>query len=252
MNKSTLSLNAKKIIFTVLFSVVSFVSFAQLHMSANIQTNHLWRGGEVADGIVVTYDLDYVPFGENFSVGFWGGTNVLGAYKEFNFVAKYNKGGFSAALADTYNFSDYATYNNDKFFDYKSSTTGRFLDAKLAYRFGEKFPLRIGWSTIVFGRDRNADNTKNKFSTYCSLEYPVYNKEMWRVDTKVGGAFALNNSKGEKANFYGEKADLVNVSLIVTRNIDIKGYRVPVSATAMFNPDSNKAYFQLAVQLFSF
>ncbi|MFI3268163.1 MAG: hypothetical protein R3Y51_05545 [Rikenellaceae bacterium] len=252
MNKFTISSSSKKIIVTVLFSLVSFMSYAQFHMSANIQTNRLWRGGEVGDGVVITYDANYVPFGENFSVGVWGGTNLQGSYREFNFIAKYKVGGFTATLADIYNYSDNSSHNHDKFFDYNPSETGRFLDAKLSYQFGEKFPLQVSWSTIVFGRDRNIENTQNIYSTYCSLEYPIYNKDVWKVDAKAGYAFALNNIDGEKANFYGEKADLVNVSIILTRNVDIKGYNIPISATTMFNPDSNKAFFQLSVQLFSF
>lgn len=205
----------------------------------------------MADGIVVTYDVDYLPFGKNFSFGVWGGINAQGTYKEFNYVLKYNNGGFSAILADTYNFSDYATYNHDNFFDYNSSTTGRFLDLRLAYRFGEGFPLRVGWSTILFGRDRNSENTENRFSTYCSLEYPILNRGKWRIDAKLGGAFTLN-SCGESANFYGSTAGIVNIAMVVTRDIEIKEYHLPVSMTAMFNPDSNQAYLQLAVRLFSF
>ena len=32
---------------------------AQLHLKANVQNNHLWRGMEVSDGIVLLTDLSY-------------------------------------------------------------------------------------------------------------------------------------------------------------------------------------------------
>ena len=34
---------------------------AQLHLKANVQNNHLWRGMEVSDGIVLLTDLSYIP-----------------------------------------------------------------------------------------------------------------------------------------------------------------------------------------------
>ena len=33
---------------------------AQLHLKANVQNNHLWRGMEVSDGIVLLTDHDLV------------------------------------------------------------------------------------------------------------------------------------------------------------------------------------------------
>ena len=35
---------------------------AQLHLKANVQNNHLWRGMEVSDGIVLLTDLSYQQY----------------------------------------------------------------------------------------------------------------------------------------------------------------------------------------------
>lgn len=181
---------------------------AQLHLKANVQNNHLWRGMEVSDGIVLLTDLSYTMVNDHVTVGLWGGCNSEGSYKEFNHYLNLKAGGWGLALWDTYNFSPGATYNNKEYWNYSAHTTGRFLDATLSYRFQkEKFPLLLNWSTVVFGRDRNSDNTEQKYSTFVYAEYPVYQKDGWKVDAGVGGAFALNRA-GEDAHFFGTTAGI--------------------------------------------
>ena len=137
---------------------------AQLHLKANVQNNHLWRGMEVSDGIVLLTDLSYTMVNNHVTIGLWGGCNSEGSYKEFNHYLNLKAGGWGLALWDTYNFSPGATYNNKEYWNYSAHTTGRFLDATLSYRFQEeKFPLLLNWSTVVFGRDRNSDNTAEIF-----------------------------------------------------------------------------------------
>lgn len=241
----------KKTLFSIIFSLSVAASYAELNMSANLQTNHLWRGGEVADGLVVTYDASVTPCKSNLTVGVWGATNGQGTYKEFNYYAEYNKGGFTASLWDIYNFSEYATYNNEEFFNYNGASTGRFLDATVAYRFDGAFPIKLSWSTVLFGRDRNSENSANRYSTFCYAEYPIYDKESWRVDAGVGGVFALK-PQGESANFYGDRAGIAHISLAVKHDVVINKYHIPITMTALWNPISNNSYLQLAAQLFSF
>ena len=182
---------------------------AQLHLKANVQNNHLWRGMEVSDGIVLLTDLSYTMVNDHVTVGLWGGCNSEGSYKEFNHYLNLKAGGWGFALWDTYNFSPGATYNNKEYWNYSAHTTDRFLDATLSYRFqDEKFPLLLSWSTVVFGRDRNSDNTEQKYSTFAYAEYPIYQKDGWKVDAGVGGAFALNRA-GEDAHFFGTTAGIV-------------------------------------------
>lgn len=241
-----------KLIFTTL--VATFIclnSYAELGMSARLQSNHLWRGGEVADGIVISSDATLKSLNDHLTLGIWGAMNTQGSYKEFDYFLNYKFRGFSLSLWDTYNFSDYATYNNEEFFNYKPSTTGRFLDATIAYQFNDKFPLLLRWSTILFGRDRDSSNSQNRYSTFCYAEYPIYKRGSWHVETGVGGAFTLN-PQGESANFYGDKAGIVEISMVITNDLEIKGYCIPISFTTMWNPQADRAYMQIAAQLFSF
>lgn len=230
---------------------LSTALYAQLHMSANVQNMHLWRGIEVADGIVITTDLHLSMLDEQLNVGFWGGSNSEGTYKEFNYYANYTYQGFALALSDTYNFSPEATYNNSEFFNYKASETGRFLDATLSYSFAEQqLPLTLSWSTVLFGRDRDSDNSYNRYSTFCNAEYMVYQKEAWQVDAGIGGAFALKGD--DEAHFYGEHAGIVHLTTKVTNTLAIGNYELPLFVCAMWNPMTDQAFLQLGAQLFAF
>jgi hypothetical protein len=223
---------------------------AQLNFKANIQNNHLWRGIEVADGMVFTTNVSLTDSKNHFQVGLWGGTNTQGSYKEFNYYASYMYKGFSLAFWDTYNYSPGAAYNNKEFFNYNARNTGRFLDMIISYRFGEKLPLLLSWSTIVFGRDRNADNTANKYSTFCYAEYPVYQKQQWRADAGIGGAFALNRA-GNSSHFYANTPGIIHVTLKLSRDMNIGKWTIPVFACALWNPLCDRAFLQFGIQLFS-
>lgn len=251
INLGMKSVFTKQIVSITAMLLLTLGSFANPHMDATIATNHLWRGGEVASGVVVTSSLSITDSKKRFQGGFWGGMNTVGEYKEFNNFVSYTYDRLSFALWDTYNFSTFATYNNEEFFNYDPSTTGRFLDATLKYRCGDKFPLLMSWSTILFGRDRNSDNTENRYSTFCYVEYPFYNKNEWSAEGGMGVAFSLNPEQS-RANFYGTESGIVHITLKVTNRVQIKGYTLPISILTMWNPQSDKAYFQLAAQIFSF
>ena len=181
-----------------------------------------------------------------------GWLQLGGSYKEFNHYLNLKAGGWAFALWDTYNFSPGATYNNKEYWNYSAHTTGRFLDATLSYRFQkEKFPLLLSWSTVVFGRDRNSNNTEQKYSSFVYAEYPVYQKDGWKVDAGVGGAFALNRA-GEDANFFGTTAGIVHVSLQAAHDLKLGNYTIPVYAKGMWNPQSNQSYFQIGAEIIHF
>ena len=83
-------------------------TFAQFHLDARLSNNHLWRGIEVADGMVLTSNLSYTFLKGHVCAGFWGGTNTTGQYKEFNNHLSFQVKGLSLAFWDTYNFGTVA------------------------------------------------------------------------------------------------------------------------------------------------
>lgn len=248
-----ISSGVAKYLSTLITSLVLCVTagHAQVHWCANIQNNHLWRGMEVADGAVVMSDLSYTVARGHVTLGLWGGTNTQGTYNEFNHYASLSVKGLSLALWDTYNFSPGATYNNHEYFNYSAHTTGRFLDCTASYRFTGRLPLLLSWSTILFGRDRNVDNTEQKYSTFVYAEYPVWKNDDWKVEAGVGGAFALNRA-GDDTHFYGTTAGIIHLTLAVTRDLHLGSHTLPVYARGMWNPQSSEAYFQIGAEVLHF
>lgn len=235
--------------FLLAASALCMAANAQMHLTVDLQNNHLWRGMEVADGCVALTDLGYTFANNHATIGLWGGCDTRGTYKEFNHYICLRAAGFELSAWDTYNFSPGATYNNRQYFNYSAHETGRFLNCTLNYRFQQpRFPLLLSWSTIMFGRDRSADNTRQKYSTFVYAEYPIYRKDGWTVDAGVGAAFALNKA-GEKQNFYGNTAGIVHTQLMVSHDLRLGSYTIPVHAMGLWNPQSQKAYFQIGAQI---
>ena len=196
----------------------------------------------------------YVFPGGHWEVGFWGGGGFTGSYREFDYYVSFAKNGFRIALWDIFNFSDYVP-SDRRLFDYNGATTLHFIDLSVGYNFGESFPLDVSVATILYGRDRNVIDIqdgvprredKDRFSTYVQLTYPIYDREA-KLNLFVAGAFALN---GSRAHFYGEKPNVVNAGLEVSKTPNLKGYEVPASAMAMWNPEQNYGAVQLALTLF--
>ena len=248
----TMTKNLFKMACAAALSLVSFTANAQkLHFVSELETAHLWRGLEVSKGLTFDNDVFISDNNDHFRFGLWGGMQTDGDYKEFDYYASYTHGGFKLAVWDIYNFSD-GIYANDKayrIFNYNARTTGHFIDAAVSYDFGEKFPLSLSWSTILAGRDRGVLNDKNLYSTFVQASYKVYEDEDFVVTPSVGAAFALSPEDGSHATFYGKSAGVNDVRVNVTYKLKIGRHPMPVTATAMWNPEANKGYFRASIKL---
>lgn len=237
----------------VLTALVSVSVYGQkLHFSGGLQNMHLWRGLQVADGGVLSADMNLGIWNDSFRVGLWGGTDLTGEYKEFDYYLSYSKAGFSVALWDIFNYSPSLTFSKD-IFNYDRFTTGHFIDLSVGYDFGvvTKVPLRLNWATILAGRDLNSAG-HNMYSTFVYGEYSIFRDEHWTVDLGLGGTFAFNREQGDgERNFYG--TDHINqVSLKATYLCKFRNFNLPVFAHAMWNLDSGNGYMQVGVNLFTF
>lgn len=222
----------------------------QPHAEFKLQNMHLCRGLEVTSGLVMITDLTVADANNHFKAGIWGGTIADGSYKEFNPHISYSDKGFTIEVYDLFNFSPGATYDTD-FFNFKNGKNGHLIDLSLTYEFGEKFPLKFNWATLVYGRDRNLNNTKNKYSSYFSVGYMLYKKDDLKIDTHIGYAFALQKG-GDSSSFYGDKAGFVDLSVKASKTIRLGNYEIPVFANVVVNPLSNKGYLLFGMTLFSF
>ena len=224
----------------------------QLHLSGTLQNMHLWRGLQVADGGVLAADMNIGFFDDALKVGLWGGTDLTGDYKEFDYYASYSIDGFTVALWDIFNYSPGLPFSKD-IFNYNKYSTTHFLDLSLAYNFDTtlKVPLRLSWATIFAGRDLNIAGD-NRYSTFVYAEYTLFRNDLWNVDFGVGGTFAFNRESADgSANFYGNDC-LNQISLKTTYNLQIGRFKMPVFAHTMWNPDLKEGYLQVGVNLFAF
>lgn len=227
-----------------------------LDLRLDVANNHLWRGIEVSDGLVMLGSVAVHDKSERFKLGMWSGSNTSGRYKEFNFFGELNLGAFGISLWDIYNFSPGAAYNNREFFNYDARTTGRFLDCNLSYDIGKTsigLPLTLQWSTILFGRDRWADNSSNRYSSYVYAEYALLNSRDWRAELGVGGTFTLTSKHGDSSTFYSDKPGIIHIQLKVEHDIPISSrYTLPVFARAVLNPVMDRAFLQIGARVLSF
>lgn len=151
----------KILIATAVTLLICGASYGQkIHFSGALQNMHLWRGLQVADGGVLSADLNVGFLGDGLKVGLWGGTDFTGDYKEFDYYASYSVAGFTVAVWDIYNYSPDLPYSKD-IFNYNKYSTSHFLDLSVAYNFDTllKVPLRVSWATIFAGRDLNLGAT---------------------------------------------------------------------------------------------
>lgn len=237
----------------VLFSMVigkSLLNAQEVHSALELKNSHLWRGIEVASGLVYTGDIhfDY----KRIYAGFWAGGTADGSYKEFNNYVGYKSKHLSLELWDIYNFSPKATYNNSAFFNYRAGETGRFADFRSYYTISDKVPLQLSWNTVVYGRDRNVNNTHNRYSSFVFGEYPFYKKDNLTIRGRIGYCFALDNTNGERDNFFAKEQGFNEISLVFSKKFTIANYPIPLGIWAMFNPVDNHAFLQFSVQAYSF
>jgi hypothetical protein len=112
-----------------------------------------------------------------------------------------------------------------------------------------KLPLTVSWNTIFLGRDyyinKNGD-AQASYSHYVELDQTLYSGDTYNVHVFVGGGFAF----GQQQNFYGEHPNVVNAGFTMNRDLVLFKYHVPLSATAMFNPEKKYGALQLVANIF--
>jgi len=207
---------------------------------------YLWRGFKVSNSPISNVDLHYTTRDGSLSVGVWGGAGFTGDYKEFDYYISYQKNGFNFSVWDINNFTDFPDAD---VFNYNPRSTSHFIDVTAGYNFGEKLPLSINWSTIVAGRDfhtKSNGDVANNYSNYVVLDYRLWKDGDANLHVFAGGGFAF----GKQEHFYGSKPNIVNAGFTFNKDLKMFNYKMPVAATAMFNPEQKYAALQLVVNVF--
>lgn len=262
----------KKILFFAIISVIGLTGYAQntavpesnsvpsedtepsrLDFNVGLETSHLWRGLVINDGMTATGNIHYT-FDEkkNFTVGIWGGAGFDGKYREINYYVQYQKNNLSIGIWDLFNTTGIA---NPEVFNYNKLTTTHLIDLRTSYRFPEAFPIRLEVDVLLYSglNDRQLDDNnvyKSRYSTYTELSYPVIRNKKVNLNVFLGAAFALDGNKFLYTNKEESSFGIVNTGIKATKNISVFNYKLPVSATAMWNPENKIARVQLDVNLF--
>lgn len=261
----------KKILFFSIISIIGLTGYAQkttiensvivtentepsrLDFNVGLETSHLWRGLVINDGMTATGNIHYTfDQKRNFTVGVWGGAGFDGKYHEINYYVQYQKNNFSIGIWDLFNTTG---IENPKVFNYDKLTTTHIIDLRTSYVFAEKFPLRLEADIVLYSglndREINSDNDyKSRYSTYTELSYPVIRNKKVNLNVFMGAGFALDGksylySKDQESSF-----GIVNTGIKASKDIEILNYKLPVSATAMWNPENKIARVKLDVNLF--
>lgn len=248
----------KKFVMFAVMGLMALTANAQkLNGAFGFETAHLWRGYEVSDGFTLTGNTS-LSLGDKFTVGLWGGRELDGTYKEFDYYAQFSSNGLTVALWDIYNNSDHqarpghTTAEWQNVFNYNKFSTGHILDAQLSYNFAEtcNVPLTLAWNTLVQGRDLDGD--KQQYSTYVRASYTIFENDVVAVTPAIGGAFKLAGDSD--SNFYdaNHKAGVTDVDLAVTYKAHLGKYELPLTATAVWSPSQKSGHMAVSATLLSF
>ena len=262
----------KKIIISSIISIIGLAGYAQkttvldsdslptenikpsrLDFNASLETSHLWRGLVINDGMTATGNIHYaLNEGQNFAVGIWGGAGFDGKYREINYYIQYQKNNLSIGLWDLFNTTG---MTSPEVFNYDKLTTTHIIDLRTSYRFPESFPLRVEADVLLYTgkNDRIIDannNYNSRYSTYVELSYPVIENQKVNIDLYVGGVFAIDGTSNLYRGDQNKDFGIVNTGFKLSKEISVLNYKLPVSATAMWNPANKIARIQLAVSLF--
>ncbi|TRX62625.1 hypothetical protein FNH22_00595 [Fulvivirga sp. M361] len=210
-----------------------------------VKNMHLWRGFRVTDAPMTGARVHYTSRNGKFDAGFWGGAGFNGDYTEIDYYVSYATNGFSIALWDINNYSNFP---DAEIFDYDKSTTSHFVDLTIAYTF-QQFPLKASWSTILLGRDTyvtESGGLENAYSNYIELSYNLLEKEHSTLNVSIAGTFSPRHD----AHFYGSRT-INNFAITYSKEVKLlKELSLPVSAMALWNADQKFASIQIAIDFF--
>ena len=65
----------------------------------------------------------------------------------------------------------------------------------------------------------------------------------------VLGQLLIYKKENDGANFYGKTTGINDVRLSCTYKLKIGNHPLPITSQAMWNPEANKGYFRVAVNL---
>ena len=257
-------IQAKRLLFISLFFLLNNLLWAQdkpqISFRGDIATSYMWRG--------VPTENSSIAFMPEVTVG-WKGAYIGG----WNLI--YSKMGYmETALYVGYDFNDHLgislTDNYSKGIDHhelmsrwgRRWRSGHVIDAHISYTISERFPLTIGWSTIIAGKkdrewlyneeDQFVGFGKRYFSSYFELTYD-FSIANWIDMQAVVGAVPFSSpyflpNKDVDDPDYPRGFHFSNLTLRAEKKLlDLNHFDLAIWGTATYNPTYNKPYFVLGL-----
>ncbi len=224
-----------KLIFAAMLLLQSSNLFSQeengIKLGADLVNRYLWRGIENGIGFDESKSFHFQPTVvgtyKNLEVGYWGSFGVSNGYSEYDLWAKYSIKQFSVSVFD-YNqsFEDEDGTQHGGYYNVPFNSGGSYAEVTLAYDGGDKFPLYASYNRFFYNDD----------ATYLEAGYRFNTHKLFPMDFTVGMT--------PQASSYGDKAGVMNLGFKVKYDIKFSGkFKVPVFASVIDNPQTEKTYF---------
>jgi hypothetical protein len=201
-------------------------SKASFDIGVDYASRYVWRGLEFSDSPALQ------PYAEmssgNFTMGLWAsyetGGQVVG--QEFDFYASYSFGAVSLG------FTDYA-------FPVDGASDGYFMmknhigEAMLSFDGVDSFPVSLMIGANIYNDDANSIYTE------LGIPFKIGGTEMGAF---IGGGNEIYTTDGDFA--------LTNIGFSASKDVKITdAFSLGVSASAIFNPNTDDAYLVFVLSL---
>lgn len=214
------------------------LKFSNFSASVEFTTKYMWRGIEYGTSPVFLPMLSYDYKG--FNVYAMGGYATNGSHQEVDLGVSYNYKWLTIGINDYYYPT--AVGEKDNYFVFKNRETGHYVEA-VATISPKKIPVYLIMSSYVFGADKTP-NGNQAFSSYAEIGYIHQFKGNNTMTILVGAEI----NKGFYTD-YEKNFSVCNVAARYNTFIPLGKYKLPVSASLIFNPYKEKAYFTFSAFL---
>lgn len=232
------------LLFTIIVITVNNFVYSQnknnspIDLSLEISSKYMWRGIEYGTAPTIFPTIAFSKGG--FSIFGTGAYAFDGSHQEIDLGINYSYNGFTIGISDYFYPSAVGDY--DKYFNFNNKTTGHLLEGYLTIA-PFKVPIWLTASTFFYGADKN-NNDEQAYSSYLEVGYDHYFNEKDILTVTVGANLNKSFYTDYEGNF-----NIVNVIIKYTRNLQIKNFTLPVSASYIINPYKEKSFFTFSTYL---
>ncbi|MDI9604379.1 MAG: hypothetical protein QM305_03475 [Bacteroidota bacterium] len=211
----------------------------------NVQyvTQHYWRGlgkGPLF-GEAPAFEPSVMFLNKNWNMGLFAAGSFDGVYKAvIPWISFSPVKNLWIGVWDIYSPGKKLWTSDAKPFDFGLTTSNHFVDAVVSYQL-PWFPLSLKWTTLVAGKDPNAEGKRN-FTTYTELSY----SHRWN-DFSVWGGVGVTPWKGL---YHRAKGGVNNLELKLQYNFRLyEPITMPLSTKIAYNPLSEQFHFLVGANL---